>query len=151
MDRTKLRPGEYVSMGGGLLLALSLLLTWFHVDRLATLGGTHGPADVSGLKVSTILAVLLLGAAIAPFILAWIIVRDHALSWPRGEMTAVVSVAAFGLVAYSAFVSKPGDPNSLVHDRIGVYLAIIATILMFAGAALRSSDVERKRKPPGTI
>ena len=32
-----------------------------------------------------------------------------------------------------------------------VVLALLGTILMFVGSALRSSDVERVRKPPGTI
>ena len=77
--------------------------------------------------------------------------RDHALSWPRGEMTAVVSVFAFGLIAYQAFVSKPGDPSSLVHLKWGIFVALLGTVLMFVGSALRSSDVERARKPPGTI
>jgi glucan phosphoethanolaminetransferase (alkaline phosphatase superfamily) len=136
-------------MGGGLLLIIGLFLTWYHADTLAKVNGTNG--DLSGWDVHPILRWLLILGGLAPFILAWIIARDHALSWPRGEMTAVVSVAAFGLIAYNAFVSKPGDPSSLVHLRFGVFVALLGTILMFSGSALRSSDVERARKPPGTI
>jgi hypothetical protein len=136
-------------MGGGLLLIIGLFLTWYHADALAKVNGTNG--DLSGWDVHPILRWLLILGGLAPFILAWIIARDHALSWPRGEMTAVVSVAAFGLIAYNAFVSKPGDPSSLVHLRFGVFVALLGTILMFSGSALRSSDVERARKPPGTI
>jgi hypothetical protein len=136
-------------MGGGLLLIIGLFLTWYHADALAKVNGTSG--DLSGWDVHPILRWLLILGGLAPFILAWIIARDHALSWPRGEMTAVVSVAAFGLIAYNAFVSKPGDPSSLVHLRFGVFVALLGTILMFSGSALRSSDVERARKPPGTI
>jgi hypothetical protein len=136
-------------MGGGLLLIVGLFLTWYHADALAKVNGTNG--DLSGWDVHPILRWLLILGGLAPFILAWIIARDHALSWPRGEMTAVVSVAAFGLIAYNAFVSKPGDPSSLVHLRLGVFVSLLGTILMFSGSALRSSDVERARKPPGTI
>jgi glucan phosphoethanolaminetransferase (alkaline phosphatase superfamily) len=136
-------------MGGGLLLIIGLFLTWYHADALAKVNGTNG--DLSGWDVHPILRWLLILGGLAPFILAWIIARDHALSWPRGEMTAVVSVAAFGLIAYNAFVSKPGDPSSLVHLRLGVFVSLLGTILMFSGSALRSSDVERARKPPGTI
>ena len=136
-------------MGGGILLILGLFLTWYHADKLAKLNGTNG--DFSGWDAHSILRWLLLLAGLAPFILAWIILRDHALSWPRGEMTAVVSVAAFGLIAYHAFIDKPGDPHSLIHLRFGIFIALIGTILMFSGSALRSSDVERARKPPGTI
>ena len=149
VDRTHLRQGEYVAMGGGLLLLIALFLNWYDVDPLGKLNGSNG--DFSGWDAHHILRWLLLGAGLAPFILAWIIIRDHALSWPRGEMTAVVSVAAFGLIAYQAFISKPGEPNSLVHVRFGIFVALLGTILMFIGSALRSSDVERARKPPGTI
>jgi hypothetical protein len=149
MDRSKLQQGEYVAMGGGLLLIVGLFLTWYHADRLATLNGTNG--DFTGWDAHSIMRWLLLLGGIAPFILAWIILRDHALSWPRGEMTAVVSVAAFGLIAYHAFIAKPGDPRSLIHLRFGIFVALIGTVLMFVGSALRSSDVERTRKPPGTI
>ena len=149
VDRTHLRQGEYVAMGGGLLLIISVFLPWYHVDALGRLNGHSG--TFSCWQAHHILRWLLLLAGLAPFILAWIIVRDHALSWPRGEMTAVVSIAAFGLIAYQAFISKPGDPNSLVHLRWGIFIALLATVLMFVGSALRSSDVERARKPPGTL
>ena len=149
VDRTHLRQGEYVAMAGGFLLIISLFLPWYHVDKLGLLNGHNG--DFSGWQAHHILRWLLLLAGIAPFILAWIIVRDHALSWPRGELTAVVSIAAFGLIAYQAFISKPGDPNSLVHLRWGIFIALLSTVLMFIGSALRSSDVERARKPPGTL
>lgn len=136
-------------MGGGLLLILGLFLTWYHADALAKLNGTNG--DFTGWDAHTIMRWLLLLGGLAPFILAYIIARDHALSWPRGEMTAVVSVAAFGLIAYHAFIAKPGDPRSLIHLRYGIFVALLGSILMFVGSALRSSDVERSRKPPGTI
>jgi hypothetical protein len=149
VDRAHLRQGEYVAMAGGFLLIISLFLPWYHVDKLGQLNGHNG--NFTGWQAHHILRWLLLLAGLAPFILAWIIMRDHALSWPRGEMTAVVSVAAFGLIAYQAFISKPGDPNSLVHLKWGIFIALLGTVLMFTGSALRSSDVERARKPPGTI
>jgi hypothetical protein len=149
VDRSKLQQGEYVAMVGGLVLLAALFLSWYQVDHLGQLHGTEG--GFSGWQAHTLMRWPLLLGALAPFILAYIIARDHALSWPRGELTAVVSVAAFGLVAYHAFIAKPGDPRSLVHLRYGIFVALLGTMLMFAGSALRSSDVERKRKPPGTI
>jgi hypothetical protein len=101
--------------------------------------------------VHDILRVLLLLAAAAPFILAYIIAQDYALSWPRGELTAVVAITAFALIAYQAFIDKPGEPQGLISLRYGVFVAILATGLMMWGAATRSSEVERGRKPPGTI
>jgi hypothetical protein len=40
--------------------------------------------------------------AIAPFILAYIVARDHQLTWARGELTAVLSIFAFGALLYVA-------------------------------------------------
>ena len=108
-----------------------------------------GPGPCRTWEVHPILRWLLLAAATAPFVLAWIIVRDHTLSWARGEMTVVTSVAAFGLVAYNGFVDRPGDIE--ISLRIGFFLALVATLLMVAAAATRSSESERPRKPPGTI
>src|SRR5207244_105178 len=112
----------------------------------------HMNESLSGWQVHhPIVRILLLLGALAPIILAYIIARDHALSWPRGEMTAVVSVAAFGLIGYHGFIDKPGDPRSLTSLRFGIFVALLGSILMFVGSAWRSSDAERPRKPPGTI
>ena len=152
MNRGELTRSELTAVVGGILLAIGIFLTWYHLKNgLVSIGDTKGPASLSGWEAHSILRWLLLAAAAAPLILSWIILRGHALSWPRGEMTAVVSVAAFGLIAYHAFISKPGDPRSLIHLRFGIFVALLGTILMFVGSALRSSDVERVRKPPGTI
>jgi hypothetical protein len=105
----------------------------------------------SAWQVHPVLRFLLLLAAVAPIILSYIVARGHALSWPRGEMTAITAIAAFGLVAYNAFVSKPGDPRSEISLKYGVFIALVASVLMLVGAAQRSGEVERKRRPPGTL
>ena len=56
--------------------------------------------DIAAWDAHMILRYLLLAAALAPIVLLYIVVRDHELSWPRGEMTAVIGIIAFGLVAY---------------------------------------------------
>jgi hypothetical protein len=82
-------------------------------------------------------------------LLAWIILRGHALSWARGEMTVVTSIAAFGLIAYNGLVDRPGD--IAISLELGFAVALAATLLMIAAAAKRSSESGRPRKPPGTI
>ena len=139
-------------MYGGAGLAVSIFLPWFHLkSEFVTLAGRKGPDTVSAWQTFSITRWLLLFAAIAPFILAYIIANDMALSWPRGEMTAVVAIAAFGLVAYHTLIDKPGSASSLISLRYGVFLAFLSTAAMLVGAATRSSEVERARKPPGTI
>jgi len=137
-------------MAGGALLALSLFLPWYATDTSnshSEIGGRTG--SVSAWEVHPVLRWLLLAAASAPFVLAWIILRDHTLSWARGEMTVVTSVAAFGLVAYNGFVDRPGE--IAISLQVGFFVALFATLVMIGAAATRSSESERPRKPPGTI
>jgi hypothetical protein len=152
VELRRIQRGERIAMYGGVLLALGVFLPWYHLkSELAVLGDKSGPANVSGWQAHNIVRFLLILAAAAPFILAYIIAQDHALSWPRGEMTAVVAIAAFGLIAYHTFIDKPGNAQSLVSLRYGAFVAILGTVFMLVGAATRSSETERARKPPGTI
>ena len=152
MKQEGLQRSEIIAMVGGVLMALGLFLAWYHLKNAnVSIGDTTGPADVTGCEVHTKIRWLLLAAAAAPLILSYIIVRGHALSWPRGEMTAVVAVAALGLIGYSAFVDKPGTVTSLVSLRYGVVVSLLGALLRLGGSAARASTTERPRKPPGVI
>ena len=142
---------EWIAVGGGLLLALATFLPWYGTSENpnAEIDGARG--DVSAWAVHPILRWLMLAAASAPLILAWIVLRDHELSWPRGEMTAVVAMAALGLVLYNGIVTRPGEPRSEIGLQIGWFLALLGIILMMVGGAKRATEVERKRKPPGVF
>jgi len=148
----RLDRNEYVGMVGGTLLALSVFLPWYATDadnRFATIEGGRG--SQSCFDVHPILRWLLLAAAVAPFILAYIIATDTTLSWARGEMTAVTSIAAFGLIVYNGIIDRPGEPSSAISLKFGWFVAVLGTLMMIAGAALRSSEHERPRRPPGAI
>jgi hypothetical protein len=94
---------------------------------------------------------LFLAAAIAPLILLYIVLRDHELSWPRGEMTAVVAIAAFGIIGYVGVIDRPGDPPGEISLGLGWFLAMAGVILMAIGGAMRAGGTERPRKPPGVL
>jgi hypothetical protein len=148
----RLHRNEYMGMLGGALLAVSVFLPWYGTDsdnRFANIDGERG--HQSCFDVHPILRWLLIAAAVAPFILAYIIANDIKLSWARGEMTAVTSIAAFGLVFYNGIIDRPGEPSSAISLEFGWFLGVLGTLMMIAGAALRSSEHERARKPPGTI
>ena len=83
--------------------------------------------------------------------LLYIVVRDHELSWPRGEMTAVIGIIAFGLVVYNGVIDRPGEPPSEIELEIGWWMALLGTILITVGGAYRASTTERPRKPPGVM
>ena len=152
MHFDRLGRGELVAAAGGLLLAVCLFLPWYETDPdnpNATIDGATGA--LSGWQVHQILRWLLLAAAVAPFILIWIVIREHELSWPRGEMTAVAAIAAFGLVAYSGLLDRPGQPSGAISLQLGYFGALLGTILMIAGGAMSAGQTERVRKPPGVM
>ena len=152
MHFDRLGRGELVAAAGGLLLAVCLFLPWYETDAdnpNASIDGATGA--VSGFDTHQILRWLLLLAALAPFILIWIVIRDHELSWPRGELTAVAAIAAFGLVAYVGFLDRPGQPGGAISLELGFYGALLGTILMIVGGSMTAGQNERVRKPPGVL
>ncbi|MBA3328583.1 MAG: hypothetical protein H0T43_09820 [Solirubrobacterales bacterium] len=143
---------EIVAMLGGLLLVAGLFIKWYEaVSPRAELAGSQGLGTYTGWDTHSLMRWLLILGAIAPFILAYIVVRDHQLSWARGEMTAVVAIIAFGLLFYNGIVDRPGEPSGQIELEWGWYVALAGSLLMLGGSALRSSETERRRKPPGTI
>jgi hypothetical protein len=151
MDITRVSRGERIAIYGGILLAVGVFLPWYHLKVLGVVGSTKGPADLSGWEAHPTMRYFLLAAAVAPLILAYIIARDHALSWPRGQVTSVVAIAAFGLVAYTGVIQRPGESNSLIGLKWGWFVALLGPILMLVGSVKRQNETEIRRKPPGTI
>jgi uncharacterized membrane protein len=152
MDISRVQRGERVAIYGGILLVVGLFLPWYHLKSAnITVVGIKGPADLSGWESHPTLRWFLLAAAIAPLILAYIIARDTKLSWPRGQMTSVVAIAALGLVGYVGVIQKPGSETSLIGLKWGWVVAFLGPILMLAGSVMRQNETEIKRKPPGSI
>jgi hypothetical protein len=148
----RLSRSELVAMAGGLLLAGGLFAPWYDiVSRLGSLAGFEGLGAHSAWEAHAVLRWLLLVVAIAPFVLAYIIVRDHELSWARGELTAVLAIFAVGLVLYVGVIDRPGEPPGQIELAWGWWVALAGSVLMLVGAARRTTETERRRKPPGTI
>ena len=152
MNLGRLGRGEFLAVLGGLLLALGVFLPWYETNpdnRNANVDGATG--SFSAFEAHPILRWLLLAAAAAPLILAWIIVRDHELSWPRGEMTAVVGMIALVLVLYVGLVDRPGDPSGQISIQFGWIVALLGIVAIIVGGAMRAGGTERPRKPPGVL
>lgn len=172
MDFSRLNTTR-VLVGGAaaILLVLSLLfLNWYELDSNPQReGGPQSNPDFNpeaficgtsefactGWETFPILRWLLIGAALAPLILAYILVRGHKLSWAPGEATMVVGFTAFVLIAYNGIIDRPGSSvaetgNSL---EIGYWLALIAALVIAATGFTRSleSGGRKTRKAPGTV
>src|SRR5215210_8464357 len=99
LDRNRVILG---SISGTLLVIAMLLLPWYELEpnEQRVFGepdnwicGTDN-TSCTGFDTFPIMRWALLLAALAPLILAWILVRGHKLSWPPGEMTMVAGFTA---------------------------------------------------------
>jgi hypothetical protein len=153
MDFSRLQWSDWLAALGGVVLGLSVFVHKTYEARpespTAQIEGLRG--TVSIWEVHPILRWLLLAAAIAPIILVYIIARDHQLSWPRGEVTAVVGLAAVTLILYTGIIDRPGEPSGQIELDWSWYTALGGALAIAIGGAVRSSEVERKRKPPGVL
>lgn len=152
MHPSKLSRSELIASAGGILLGIGVFLAWYvpNTDnRNAVVAGSR--EAVSAWQAHQLLRYLFIAAALAPLILAYIVMRDHQLSWPRGELTAVVAIAAFGIIGYLGVIDRPGDPPGEIGLGIGWFLSMAGVILMAVGGAMRAGGTERPRKPPGVL
>jgi hypothetical protein len=152
MHVDRLGRGELIAAVGSILLAVCVFLPWYETapdNPNAMIDGARGA--LSAWEVHSVVRWLLLAAAAAPLILVWIVIRDHELSWPRGEMTAVAAIAAFGLTAYVGFLDRPGTPSGEISLQPGLFGALVGTLLMIAGGAISAGQTQRTRKPPGVL
>lgn len=155
LDTSRLTPGEYLGMGAALLLFASLFLPWFTTSSEnpnSRLAGASGGDGVNAWQVFDTLDWLLVAACSAPFILAWIVARGHALTWKPGEVTMVVGIVAFVLVLCNGIVlGRPGEDSVDIGLAFGYVVALLAAAAMFVAGYLRQSLYGDRRKPPGVL
>jgi hypothetical protein len=162
VDFRRLGRGDIVAAAGGLLLFMTMFLPWFSVEP------GPGERDVCGVGEDSCtgfdtfslfatlivpgLDLLLVAGAIAPWILVWIVVRGHTLSWPPGEVTMIVGAIAATLILYNGVIDRVGATREFVGLDYGWYLALLGSLLIVAGGAI--SQIRRggvTRRPPGTF
>jgi hypothetical protein len=158
LDRNRVILG---ALGGSVLVVSILFLPWYSLSHISTRSQQGawicGSNDYSctGFETFPILRWLLLAGALAPLILAYVLVRGHKLSWAPGEMTMVVGFTATVLIGYNGVVDKPGTgPQEIgISLSYGYWLALLAAVAIAVTGFLRSlaSGGRQARKAPGTV
>ena len=145
-------PGEYYGFVGSVVLFLALFLPWYgtSTNPNAEINGARG--SFSAFATFGLLDILLIGACLAPFILAWIVARGHALTWRPGEVTMIVGMTAFVLIVLNGVIlGKPGGPDSEIQLKIGWFIGLLGSAGICAAGVLRQAEQARDRKPPGVL
>ena len=154
LDVSRLSPGEYGGMAAALLLFASLFLPWFTTSETnanSTVGGATGGDGANAWQTFATFDWLLVAACLAPFILAWIVARGHALSWKPGEVTMLVGMTALVLILCNGIIlGKPGDSVE-IGLGIGYFVALLASVGMMVAGYLRQALLSDARKPPGVM
>jgi hypothetical protein len=154
LDTSQLTPGEFLGMGAALVLFGSLFLPWFTTSEdnpNSELGDIRGGDSATAWEVFSTLDFLLVGACAAPFILSWILMRGHKLTWKPGEVTMVVGITAIALILCNGIIlGRPGDSVD-IGLGIGYLVALIASAGLLVAGYLRQAFYTEGRKPPGVI
>jgi hypothetical protein len=162
LDFSKVSPGELLGMGAALVLLVSLWLPWFRTGENPNSGlvcGDNPPRDcavgpndsANAWQVFNTLDWLLVAACAAPFILTWIIARDHKLTWKPGEVTMIVGIVAFMLIICNGIILGRPEPGIDIGLGIGYVVALLASLGLLAAGYLRQAVYTSARKPPGVI
>ncbi len=81
----------------------------------------------------------------------YIILRGHALSWPRGELTAVAALVALVVTLFVGPIDHPGTPSGEIALTTGWFVALGADLLILAGSIWRSQESGARRNPQGVL
>jgi hypothetical protein len=161
-DLKLLKWPEFLGFAGVLVLLGSLFLPWFETscDSIrpdnpegcnpnSVLHGERG--DFNAFETFGIMDILLVMACIAPFVLAYLVIRQTQLSWRPGEVTMIVGMTAAALILLNGIVlGRPGDSVE-ISLGIGYWVGFVGANLILAGGVIRQSMGGFTRKPPGVL
>ena len=153
---------EFLGFAGAAVLLGSLFLPWFSTsctsehpfrpegcNANSTLNGLRG--EFSGFETYTIMDILLVGACIAPFVLAYLLAREAPLSWAPGEVTMIVGMTAGALILLNGIIlGRPGDSVEISLEP-GYLVGLVGANMILAGGLIRQARYSRARKPPGVL
>ena len=167
-DIRRIKRSEIIGFVGAAILFGSLFLNWFATSCSSLAAATaanstcndnsrlHGDyGSFNAFQTYGVLDWLLVGACLAPFILAYIIARGHELTWRPGEITMIVGITAAALILVNGIIlGRPGgdDPNNVdISIEIGYWVGLLGSACIAFGGFVRQAESIRGRKPPGVL
>jgi hypothetical protein len=155
LDPSQVSPAELAGMAASLALLGSLWLPWYatgdNPNSVIESSGTGSNSDASAWEVFAIFDWLLLAACAAPFILTWIVMRRHELTWSPGEVTMIVGMTCFVLILCNGVILGKPESGIDISLTYGWFAGLLATVGMLFGGYLRQAVYTDARKPPGTL
>ena len=146
-DANRLRFGDMIAAGGALVLFISLFLDWYTIEVENLPGADTGANAWDALDIGSLLLLLLVLVTLAVVVMRALGTGIQGLPVPLS--TIVLGLAAVSLL-YILFrlINPPGDTEGFDIGRgIGIFLALLATLAIAAGAFL--SARERGEAVPG--
>jgi hypothetical protein len=153
MKLTRLGWAELLGIAASITLLASLFMPWFLTqdgNPNSRISGVRSQrVTIDAFVAFDIFSWALLAVCIAPIILALIVMSGTTLNWDRGEVTAIIGMAAVVLILFNGLIG--GKPDDAVEVTLGPgwYIALIASLGIFAGGVARMGEKGVTNKPPG--
>jgi hypothetical protein len=155
LDPSQVSPAELAGVAASLVLLGSLWLPWYSTSEnrnsVIESSGTGPNSDATAWEVFAVFDWFLLLACAAPFILAWIIMRGHELTWSPGEVTMIVGITCFVLILCNGVILGKPEPGIEISLAYGWFVGLLGTVGIVVGGYLRQAVYTDARKPPGTL
>jgi hypothetical protein len=162
VDFKRLHWAEFIGFAGSAVLLFSLFLPWFSTscdsvgparpegcNPNSNYGGRFG--EFNAFETYNIMDWALVAACIAPFVLAYLVIRQTQLSWRPGEVTMIVGMVAAALILMNGIIlGRPGESVE-ISIEFGYVIGLIGGTMILVGGALRQALGGRTRKPPGVL
>jgi cytochrome bd-type quinol oxidase subunit 2 len=128
MDLRRLRAGEWIAALGGVALLVALFLPWYD----------EGAASPTGWESFAVLDVIFALVGVAAVLLLVVTAQQRSPAVPLA-MSSLLTLGAVVVLVLAVFrvIDLPSDASA--RDA-GVWLALAATLVIFAGGAVAMRD-----------
>jgi heme A synthase len=148
VDLRRLRAGEVIAGLSGVVLILALLLPWYTREVVTSFGPRSSLPSPNAFESMAVADLLLLVVAIAAIGLAVDTALEKTVAVPLtwASLLLFASLVAFFLVLFHLGAAPvpegtvPAETRVETSTAAGAWLALLATVAMFAGSLLAMRD-----------